>query len=136
MALFTKNAEHLDKAIKAVCPIVGVSIGKDGVPSTVRIDFAPEATAQQRVDAQGIVDGFNWSEAAELARINLAQRQRATELLNGPRQEAKLQRAVVSMLLNEINLIRAALVPPLPPRTMAQARTAISNKLADGTVDT
>ena len=41
----------LDKAIREVCPIVGVS--GDG-----RIDFLPEATPEQRAEAQAIFD--NW----------------------------------------------------------------------------
>lgn len=42
------NIENLDTLIKAVCPIYGVS--SDG-----KIDFKPEATAQQKIDAQAIM---------------------------------------------------------------------------------
>lgn len=158
MAIFRSTTGQLDAAIRAVCPIIGVSVGKDGVPSTVRIDFAPEATVPQRAAAQAVVDAFDWSTAAEEARLNVTQRQRADELLSSRRQEAKLQRAVAAVLVDEVNVVRqwlaalktqvaaatnfadlkarVATLPATPDRTLAQARTAIQNRLAGGTVDT
>lgn len=44
----------LHDAIKAVCPI-------DGVSSDGRIDFQPTATQQQRAAARAIVDGWDWN---------------------------------------------------------------------------
>ena len=40
---------ELDEAIKAVCPI-------DGISCNGRIDYRPEATEQQRAAAQAIMD--------------------------------------------------------------------------------
>lgn len=53
---------RLDSQIRAVCPIDGVARLRDG---TVRIDFRPEATDQQRAAAQAVVDSFDWSQAAQ-----------------------------------------------------------------------
>jgi hypothetical protein len=49
----------LDAAIKAVCPIHGVSIGRWDDRSTWRIDFKGEATPEQRAAAQSVVDSFD-----------------------------------------------------------------------------
>lgn len=54
----------LHATIESVCPVLGVS-------STGRIDFAPQATAEQRAAAQVIVDGWNW-ERPELNSVALA----------------------------------------------------------------
>lgn len=62
----------LDEAIKAVCPIDGVARLANGV----RIDFRPEATAQQRQQAQAVADGWDWSESAQAAREDARQPER------------------------------------------------------------
>lgn len=49
----------LTEQILAVCPIAGVSIGQIGDKSTWRVDYTPEATAQQRTDAAAIVAAFD-----------------------------------------------------------------------------
>ena len=51
-------AAKLDAAIKAVCPIHGVSIGRKDDKQTWRIDFKDEATPEQREAAQSVVDNF------------------------------------------------------------------------------
>jgi hypothetical protein len=55
----------IDAAIRAVCPIDGLAMN-DG--QVVRIDFRPEATPQQRADAQAVVDGFDYSPEGQAAR--------------------------------------------------------------------
>lgn len=57
--------EKLDAAIKAVCPIHGVSIGRKDDKQTWRIDFKDEATAPQRAAAQQVLDTFVDNPAAE-----------------------------------------------------------------------
>lgn len=49
----------LDQALKAVCPIHGVSIGRKNDRSTWRVDFAPEATDEQKAQAAQIVAAFD-----------------------------------------------------------------------------
>lgn len=51
---------RLHEAIEAVCPIFGVS----GSQGNGRIDYKPEATAQQQSDAQTALAAFDWSQAA------------------------------------------------------------------------
>ncbi len=48
---------RLHESIEAVCPIHGVS----GSQGNIRIDYKPEATAQQQTDAQAVLAAFDWS---------------------------------------------------------------------------
>lgn len=52
-------AAKLDAAIKAVCPIHGVSIGRLDDKATWRIDFKDEATPEQRAAAIAVIDAFD-----------------------------------------------------------------------------
>jgi hypothetical protein len=52
---------RLNAAIAAVCPIDGVSVGTIGDPATVRIDYRPEATTEQRAAAQAALAAFDWN---------------------------------------------------------------------------
>lgn len=58
-----------------------------------------------------------------------------TELLTGTTDEAKLNRAILLVILDEVNVIRALLPGPPAARTVAQLKTAIQNKLNAGTAD-
>lgn len=64
-------AASLDTAVRAVAPIVGVSIVRLQDKSTWRIDFDPAATPQQRTQAANVVASFDVAaaEAAEQAEI-------------------------------------------------------------------
>jgi hypothetical protein len=53
------NAALLHKAISAVAPVVGVGIGDLDDRSTWRIDFAPEATTEQRVAGDAALAAFD-----------------------------------------------------------------------------
>ena len=50
---------ELDRQLKAVAPIFGVSIGRFRDKSSWRIDFLPEATAAERTSAQDVLDVFD-----------------------------------------------------------------------------
>ena len=52
-------AAALEAAIKAVCPILGVSIGRVADKATWRIDFDPTATAEQRAAAAEAFASFD-----------------------------------------------------------------------------
>ena len=52
-------AAKLDNAIKIVCPIHGVSIGRRDDKATWRINFKDEATEQQRLAARAVLDAFD-----------------------------------------------------------------------------
>ena len=49
----------LYNAIAAVCPVVGLSIGDRNNRATWRIDFAPEATQQQKDAAAAVIASFD-----------------------------------------------------------------------------
>ena len=49
----------LQRAVAAVCPIHGISIGRKDDRSTWRVDFAPEATDEQKAQAAQIVAAFD-----------------------------------------------------------------------------
>lgn len=50
-------ATQLHKQVEAVCPIVGVNIGKDDDKSTWKVCF-DNATPQEQAAAQAVVDSF------------------------------------------------------------------------------
>lgn len=52
-------ATKLDAAIKSVCPIHGVSIGRKDDKKTWRIDFKDEATDRERSDALAVIEAFD-----------------------------------------------------------------------------
>lgn len=52
-------ATILDRTIKAVCPIHGVSVGRVDDKSTWRVDFADEATPEQCAAATKVLDGMD-----------------------------------------------------------------------------
>lgn len=150
-------AARLDAAVKAACPILGVSVGTQGDSSSVRINFDPSATTQQRTDAQAAVDAFDWSDPAQVSYENLQSRTQAVTLLSDPQPSPKVLRAVLLLTLDEINLLRQrdadraadvaaatslanlqtrwAARAALAQRTAAQLRTAITNKLNAGDAD-
>lgn len=49
----------LHSAIQKVCPIIGVSIGDTGDKSTWRVDFAPNATADQKAAAEAAISAYD-----------------------------------------------------------------------------
>lgn len=67
-------AAQLHAAIAAVCPIHGVSIGRKDDKATWRIDFADEATKQQKVAARLTLSTFDVAaaRAAEQAKRDRA----------------------------------------------------------------
>ena len=59
----------LDTALRAVAPIIGVSIGHRDDKATWRVDFAPEVTQPERDAAASVIASFDVAavEAAEAA---------------------------------------------------------------------
>jgi len=58
----TNYTALLDNKIKEVCPIYGVSVGVEGNSSSVTISFKDEATKEQKIEAQAVVDAFDWNQ--------------------------------------------------------------------------
>jgi hypothetical protein len=136
---------------------LGVSIGQMGIAATVRITFDPAATPAQQTAGQNAVTAFDWSDTAHAAWELTKDRAEATADLNDLAAPNKLLRALLLVLLDELNNIREWLVsfqnqvalattladlktrvatlPAMPDRTAAQARTAIGNKITSGAAD-
>ena len=85
-------AEALTKAIQSVCPVHGVSLGTYEDKSTWRIDFKPEATTQQRADAQAVVVAFNVAlEEQKLKNADQAKMDKKARLLTQPNKSVTVQ---------------------------------------------
>jgi hypothetical protein len=126
---------RLTQAVAAICPVIGVSISAPSAAG-VRIVFDPAATQAQQASAQAVVASFDWSDAAQLAWQNLQDRAAAKAVFaSNTDAAAKILRATALVLLDQVNTIRAALPTPLPAITVAQARTAIQNKIDNGAAD-
>lgn len=67
--------------MRAVCPLEGVSVGKSGDSSTVRVDYRADATDQQKEAAQAALASFDWSDAAQDAWQEQQDRSRAIAAL-------------------------------------------------------
>lgn len=83
------NIISLHNAIEAVCPIHGVSIGKDDDRLSWRIDFSATATDAQKIAAEQILEAFSTNAAtasdvrAEASRrLKLMFKARDSEHLN------------------------------------------------------
>lgn len=108
--------------------------------------------------ADPIIAAFDDSDAAQAAADNLSARSAALdEIDNNRNAELKLLRASAAVLVDEINNLRdwitsfkvavagastlanlktaVAALPDMPDRTLAQAVTAIKNKITGGSVD-
>lgn len=55
---------RLTEAVRAVCPVDGLSVGTVGDSGTVRLDFRADATAEEREAGAAVVAGFDWSPEA------------------------------------------------------------------------
>jgi hypothetical protein len=94
---------------------------------------APSAAEQSQYDA--LVAGWDWSQAAQDAYDLSQSRALAQAALSQADADHRLLRAVLLALLDQLNVIRAALVPPLPPVTVAQALTAVRAKANSAAAD-
>lgn len=123
-----------------------------------RIDYRPEATAAQRQAGAAILAAWNPGDAAAYATW-LAGDLRGADAagLDAPTGESRVLRAVVKVLVDELNALRqwdtafkaataaattladlkarVAALPNLPDRTLAQARSAIVTAVNAGAAD-
>ena len=84
--------EVIHKQVAAVAPISGVSIGRLDDKSTWRIDFKPEATVQQRTDAQAVVGAFDVAlEEQKLKDADQAKKDKKASLLTQPNKSVTVQ---------------------------------------------
>ena len=133
----TQKLLNLTKDLQAAStPIEGVSLLNPATtPPTVSVQYRVLATPAQILAGNALVAGFDWSDASYQARLVIQQRTDAKASLNFPEPDYKLLRALASILVDEINVLRAAVSPALPARTLAQVRTAIQNRIDGGLID-
>ena len=112
-------AAVVDQALReAGIPILGVSIANRADRATWRVDFDPAATAAQRSAAATLLTTVAIDAAAQTAQ---------------DQKEAQAQIdaiPIVLTLVDQINVLRAALPTPLPAVTPQQAISAIRNKVS------
>ena len=113
----------------ASIPCTGFSVQRmPPADGDVRIDFLPEATPTQRAAAASILATFDWSAeadaAAEAAQIRT---DAGTLLTTGNGASGAVLRAVVAVVLDEINTLRTR--AGLTARTAQQLADAIRAKL-------
>lgn len=147
-------AVRLHEAIAAACPITGVRVTG---ASSGTFQPAPSATAQQIAAGDAALAAFDWSQAAHDAWLNLKTRSLGQAEVTAISERGKVLRAMAAVLVDEINSLRQWLVsfkaevaaatslanlqtrvaalPNMPDRTLAQAKTAITNKLNSGAAD-
>lgn len=136
---FRDKAQRLERSIRdAGISLHGLALlDTTTTPPLVRVDYNG-ATASQQTTAQGLVDTFDWGDAAQVTWENTQTRVKAKQFYDNTvthSEQAKLLRALVAVLLDEINILRTHAAIGLPARTMAQAKTSIQNKIDAGTVD-
>lgn len=133
--------------------VVGVTSARNGSPP-VTLQFSKGATPTQIAAANAIASAADISPAG-LAAIELQMNQvAASPQFESVRTESVVLRAIVSILIDEINTLRQAIVardavvagassltnlktgwaavPTLPNRTLSQAKTAIEDKISSG----
>ncbi len=123
-----RKLERLTEAIAAVAPVVGVS----GTVGT-RIDYAAEATAEQRAAAEAALAAFDWSDAAQAAWERGKRREAAVSLLNSSDPTMVAVRALATVVKRRV----AALLVGLgqQPLTTPQLIGLWADCIADGEVD-
>lgn len=104
--------KRLYNTLSAVCPVVGVGPNAPNTaagPGNVRIDYAAEATEQQKSSAQVALAAFDWSQAAQDAWLDDQQ----------PERKAIRQAAATAIAANDTFL---AIATPTNAQTLAQVR--------------
>jgi hypothetical protein len=100
--------QTLDAAVKAVCPIHGISIRRLDDKASWRIDFADGATPEQRTAAAAVVASFDVA-AVQLQEVQQQQRRAADEQ---ELRDTRLDNAILTLIdmtpAQRMNLITTA----------------------------
>lgn len=124
------SAGRLDAAVRAVCPIDGVSISA----ASVRIDFKDAATAQQRVDAIAVANTFVWSVADEDSHQRVSTRASVLRrLAKSDDDVAMAMRGMLKIINMGMNQLRTS--AGLPNRTIAQVMADFTTIINSGAAD-
>lgn len=122
------KAARLEESVREVCPVVGVQM-----TSPVTVDFAAEATAEERAAAQAVVNSFDWSSDAQAAWELEKRRQEASAWLDSDTKEARAVRSVLLVVMGEIRALKAD--TPLPTRSWTELKEYVANLIATGAGD-
>lgn len=138
MGVNTSAIGRLDAALRAAgIPVDGVA----GSQGSVRVDYQAAATGPQRTQGASIVTAFDWSAAADTtSAAQQAKAQASAGIDNGQLQAGdkyeRMARAVALFVLDEINILRAAVLHPIVSitrvTTVATVTTLDPHGLATG----
>lgn len=118
--------EKLRHLFPASVPVRDWSVATiEGVPV---ITYWNPALGAQPTQAQ--LDTVTQADIDNAAALRLYSRAKA--LITADDEVSKKDKAVLLVILDEINLIRSKLSPVLPPRTITQLRNAVANKIDTG----
>lgn len=79
-------------------------------PTNPTLIFRQEATAQQQTDAETIKTNFDWTQATHDAWLRLKQHPLAQALLDRLTEEGMILRALVAVLIDELNILRGQVI--------------------------
>src|SRR4029077_16436241 len=99
------------------------------------LEQAEDGTARVAVPTPAELQPVMDSDTTPAFILNSQRTDAIAQFTTDPSGISKLNRAILLTLLDQLNIIRAALPVPLGAITPAQAKTAIQNKLNSGAAD-
>lgn len=146
---------------RLIATLAAAGVPVDRVPAVVGpgvvVTYAAGATQAQRDAGAALIAGFDWSAAAQAAWEQAGRRTDAAGLLAALSGNSILTRAVVGVLVDELNSLRdwitafkaavaaatslanlqtrVAALANMPDRTLSQARDAVAAKINAGDAD-
>jgi|SRR3972149_5636048 len=98
------TAATLHNKIRSVCPIHGVHIGQKNDKATWRIDFEEEATPQQRIAAQQVLDDFDVAAEEEKERQNKLRQKDIEQQARADAVVDKFRKATLQQITDYVNV--------------------------------
>ncbi len=124
-----ETQQRLHEQIAEACPVIGSSVGKFGVSVTVTFEPSKGASKQQIADAQALIDGFDWSDAATQAWIDAKEPALKNAKDNSAQMLAEIDAFVATASKAEIAELRAeAIASALRQKTLIQAVERLAGK--------
>lgn len=87
-----------------------LTLDADDGPGSLAVEYLPGVTQVQLDAANAIIAAFDWSAAADDAYLNLQRREGAKAQVEVPDSVGKVLRALVKVLIDEINVLRNQVV--------------------------
>lgn len=126
---------RLHETVLAACPqTISIDVGTIGNSATVTFT-APGATGPQLTAGQNAINAFDWSAAADTAWQNLKYRVSAKAIYTAsPDDLAKILRAVALVIMDQFNIMRAAVLHPIVSITRVTTVATVTTPTAHGKV--